>query len=227
MVQFHGERDDLITYSEFSNQLEVAQGTLNNTDQKDKWLSFTLDDKELIVSKVAIRYDISWNHLYSRGLVYGSNDNGLCPAGNPKNQCRTITLEGKTYKVRLLKGTTQQSLPNSYRDHMNYYRKVEGNYSLVDRSEWSRLFYPIVIDDPDLSFYTGPRLANYTVADLQMRWIDTSQTPGSLNWCQEHIRAIDTSCVVRGYNGPSGLYWYTSSSVYTSHGWRACIERIA
>jgi len=215
-VEFLGELDSsFMTYSTLSTTLGVTQGSLNTTSQKDKWLKFKLDGKELIVSKVAIRGSISWDHLYSKGLVYGTNDNGINPTGTPTNQYRTVEIQGKTYKVRLLKGSDTDPFATD-----------TGGYDLEGsrNSEWSRLFYPIVIDDPNITSYTGPMLASYSEADLQMRWIDGTQTPGSYNWCQERHLAASNYRVLRGLAGPSRLNGYISSFDAANRGWRGCLE---
>lgn len=216
-VQFHGERDDLITYADFSNQLKVTQGNLNLTTEKDKWLSFTLDDKELLVSKANIRNDITWSYLYSRGLVYGSDDDGLYPTRTPTNQLRIITLEGKTYKVRLLKGLSKNYNSTLCYGLVEYYRTISNGYHLYDHSEWARLFYPLVISDDNLSFYTGPKLAAYIIIELDL---------GLFSWCQERHVTDTTFRVLRGNDSPSRLYWSASSLVGTNRGWRACLERM-
>ena len=215
-VEFLGELDSsFMTYSTLSTQLDVTQGNLNKTTQKDKWLHFKLDGKELIVSKVVVKSGISWDHLYSKGLVYGTDDNGINPTGTPTNQLRTVNIAGKTYKARLLKGS----------DTDPFNTNTTG-YDLVgtQESEWSRLFYPIVTDDPNIKSYTGPMLANYTEAELQMRWTSATQTPGTYNWCQERHLTGTNYRVFRGLYGPSYLSRGTSSVVYTDGGWRGCLE---
>lgn len=88
VVEFLGETNSLITYANLSTHFDVTEGTLNTTSQANRWLHFTLDDKELYVSKVAIRNNITWDHLYSKGLVYGTNNTGLNPTGTPTNLLR-------------------------------------------------------------------------------------------------------------------------------------------
>lgn len=215
-VLFHGETDNLIDYSVLSEIFGVTQGTINSTSEANKWLHFELDETELYISKVAIRNSISWDYLYSKGLVYGTDDNGLFPNGNVTNQYRTLRLNGKLYKVRLLEGYGPNSIQGS--THKDFTTKSQV-------SEWSRLFYPIVTNDPSIKSYTGPMLANYTEVDLQMRWINASLTPGSFNWCQEGATSA-TFRVVRGGYGPSYLTWDSSSTVATNYGWRCVLERI-
>ena len=207
-----------MTYSTLSTQLDVTQGSLNTTTQKDKWLRFKLDGKELIVSKVGMRSGISWDHLYSKGLVYGTNDNGLNPTGTPTNQLRTVEIQGKTYKVRLLKGADTDPFATN---------TIGYDFVGSQESEWSRIFYPIITNDPNIKSYTGPMLANYTEADLQMRWIDAGQTPGNYNWCQERHLYGTNYRVFRGYLGPSYLNRNTSSNTSVIFGWRPCLELIS
>jgi len=215
-VEFLGELDSsFMTYSTLSTTLGVTQGTLNTTANANKWLHFKLDDKELIVSKVAIRSAISWDHLYSKGLVYGTDDNGLYPTGTPTNQFKTITISDKTYKVRLLKGADPGNDPFS-----------TTGYDIVGTqvSEWSMLFYPIITNDPNIKSYTGPMLASYLEADLQMRYVSNTVTPGSYNWCQESYSPNMSYRVHRGHAGPSYFSAFTSSYAGSNRGWRGCLE---
>lgn len=209
---FHGEVNDLIPYSDLSSYFNVTQGTLMSGTEINKWLHFTLDDKELYVSKVAIRNRISWNYLYSLGLVYGTDDNGRYPSGTFTNQYRTITLNGRLYKCRLLKGVDTDFffLPNTY--------YVEGSHN----SEWSRLFYPLVTDDSYLnSSYTGIKYPIYTNAELGMLSGDAR-----LSWCQERPSAYANSRVRRGGESVTHLNWNEYSASSALFGWRACLEAV-
>lgn len=220
-LKFLGELDStFLTYSTLSNYFNVTEGAINTTAQANKWLHFQLEGVELVVSKVAVRNYITWDHLYSKGLVYGVDGDGSSPTGTPTNQLKTITIQGKTYKVRLLKGADPGNDP---------FPISTTGYDLVgtQQSEWSRLFYPIVIDDPNAKSYTGPRLANYTEADLQMRWINEVQTPGSFAWCQEKHPGSGTRRVLRGYLGPSYLDRSNSSVDTSPYGWWVCLELIS
>lgn len=225
-VIFHGERDDLISYADLSDYFGVVEGSLNDTDGKDKWLSFILDGKELLVSKVPIRNNVSWDHLYSLGLVYGTDDDGMLLSWSttPTNQLRTITLNGEIYKVRLIKGLTVDVLPVDMDGLVNYYRTVYGQYNTIDNSEWSRLFYPIVTDDPNMVIHVAPRLANYSMDDLQMSW---EMNRGSATWCQEGaVSTVTNYRILRGYDGPSILSWSDCSGVRADYGWRPVLEII-
>lgn len=217
-VEFLGELgSEFLTYTGISSLLGVTEGNVNTTSQADKWLHFRLDGKELIVSKVAIRSSISYDQLYSHGLIYGTDDNGLSqPRGiAAKNQFQTVSTGGKDYKCRLLRGCDQNpsNLPSA-------------GYDLVgtQMSEWSRLFYPIITNDPNIKSYTGPMLSNYLEADLQMRYISSTATPGSYAWCQDTPISGSTSRVLRGTSGPSYVTWNASSSVTVYRGWRGCLE---
>lgn len=222
-VEFLGETNSLITYTNLSTHFNVTEGNLNATNQTNRWLHFRLDDKEIYVSKVAIRNWISWDHLYSKGLVYGTNNNGVRPTGTPTNQYRTITLNGKLYKARLLKGCNEGQDPYTHIPGVEHtYYDPPNSY----QSEWSRLFYPIITDDTYAKSYTGPMLASYTETDLQMRWVNEVTTPGSYAWCQETHSTFTASRVIRGYLGPSYLRWNTSSIVDASLGWRCCLEEV-
>src|SRR5690606_20648235 len=97
--------------------------------------------------------------LYALGLVYGVDDVGAFPRGTPTNQLRTITIRGKTYKCRLARGSNSDPYPIN---------EIGNDPPESQNSEWSRLFYPITSDDPNITSYTGIKLAEYTMNDLQL-----------------------------------------------------------
>src|SRR5690606_1282450 len=88
-VTFLGE----ISSSEFIDGVSLAAlvgvtiGTPHNSDTP--WLHVIIDNKELLISKSTIRHSISWNDLAT---------------ANVKDGNRTLTINDKQYKIRLLKG---------------------------------------------------------------------------------------------------------------------------
>lgn len=214
---FYGEfsASEFLTGTVLASAIGLTAGTaVNNTTP---WLKFSLDGKTLFIPKTAYRCSLSWDSLYQVGAVYGTSDNGLYPTGTPRLQNAKVTFLDRQFIVRLLKGADADPSVTA----SSYY--VTGTHN----SEWSRLFYAIVSDDPNLNGkYTGPKLASYTEADLQMRWIDATQTPGSYNWCQETPASYTTYRDIRGYYGPSRFQRGTSSSGNSNFGWRPCLELI-
>lgn len=213
-VCFLGEVEDLITYAALTSHFQVTQGrVLVDSNYTDKWLRFTIDDKELYVAKGPINNYITWTHLYSKGLVYGVNNNGSNPLSPPVNQLRTITIDNKTYKCRLLKTAPE---PGDTYVGSNLTYDSQGTHN----SEWNRLFYPIVIDDNNIVSYTGAKLAKYTSTQL-------GQLNGAcpLSWCQESVSSDLTQRVLRG-NPASFLAWNSPGFDYSLYGWRPVLELI-
>lgn len=240
-VEFIEEIDDLITYKALSEHFEVDEGHLNETIEKDRWLSFKIDGKELYVSKVAVRSEISWCHLYTKGLVYGTDDNGASTpyATQVANQYKTIKLNKKLYKCRLLKGLDPDLIHYEYKtfdvielDTLPKKVNWRGHDLLETKySEWNRLLYPIIIDDVNIVDYSGPRLASYQMKDLQLDWINYEETPGCFNWCQEYPYEISSgndfnNRILRGLAGPSYLSWAHSKPITQSYGWRVVLELV-
>lgn len=174
----------------------------------EPWLHFILDGVELYVAKKPYRYNLSWDHIDAVGAVYGS---------------KTVVINDKTYKVRLLKSVANG---NMYAGGVGY--DPVGAYG----SEWNRLFYPIhsgnhtepknptPVSGEGIHFGT---LAQYTDADLV---IQRSVGNGRGNWCQETSSSDSTKRVIRGNIGVSRLDWNTTSAVYSNYGWRPVLELV-
>lgn len=224
-VEFLGVTSSLITYSDLSTHFGVTQGAINTTaiGLQNAWLQFKIDGKEIYVSKVAIRSSITWDFLYSKGLVYGTNDNGKYPTGTATNQLKTITLNGKLYKCRLLKGCNEDQNPYTHIPGVESGNQDPPNSYI---SEVNRLFYPIITNDPYAKSYIGPKLADYINTDLQMQYVSAVVTPGGFNWCQESAVTNSIWRIARMAYGPSYLGWTPSSTIDSSLGWRPCLELI-
>lgn len=181
-----------ISYTDLTSLVGVTQGTAFN--EGAGWLRFEMDGKELIVAKKSIRHSISWDHINAADCVYGN---------------KTVTINGKLYKVRLLTGADTDPTPVG----SGYY--MDGTHN----SEWSRLFYPIVNDDA----YIPDRdpSAPYTQLDLGMRTEN-----GRYTWCQETPVGQTTRRVGRGTAASSSFGTSLSSNSNTTTGWRACLELI-
>lgn len=154
-VTFLGERTNLITYADFCTELNFTAGILSNAANKDAWLEFVIDGTEVIVAETYVRYNLSFNNLYSAGLVYGVDGPGtVVPASvTPINQLRTIILGGKTYAVRLMSASCVEGFNTGPSG-------LGSDAPVVRRSEYARLMYPI--SDQSIPSYTGPKLAAFT-----------------------------------------------------------------
>ncbi len=209
-VEFLGEVGvtGFINGTSLATQIGLTAGTAQFSNEP--WLHFVLDDVELYVAKKPYRHSVTWNHINTAGAVRGS---------------KTVVINGKTYKVRLLK-----SVASGF-----YY--TGGSQATFDpvaayKSEWNRLFYPIHsgnhtdANNPSPVSGEGIRfgtLAQYTDADLL---VHNTAGNGSWSWCQETLRSNTAARVTRGHRGVSYVSWLTASSGSTNYGWRPVLELV-
>lgn len=97
---------DLFTHSELI-KAAFLKGTLPTTyGGTEGWYKFYFNSKILYLPINPVGYSVSWNTLYSEGLVYGTDDTGKYPGSPAVNQLRILgrdtAAEGKFYyRVRL------------------------------------------------------------------------------------------------------------------------------
>ena len=207
-VEFLGEvaTANFISGATLATQIGLTAGTAQHSNEP--WLHFALDGVELYVAKKPYRHSLSWDHINAAGAVFGD---------------KTIEINGKTYKVRLLK-----SVANG-----NTYTGDAGHDPIqAYGSEWNRLMYPIhsgkhtdasnptPVSGEGIRFGT---LAQYTDTDLV---VDYRVGNGSYSWCQETPSSSTGARVRRGGTGVSRLYWYTASGVSSPYGWRPVLELV-
>jgi hypothetical protein len=204
--EFLGEIPDssVITYNDLSTAMGLTVGVYPSP--ATGWLKCKLDGKELLVAKQLVRRNLHWGQLYQLGLVYGIDGFGSSPFGTPVNQLRTIEIRGQTYKVRLLKGSNADPAP------------AESGLDLVSsrNSEFSRIFYPLVVGDSGITSYLGPKLASYTQALVFMTY---------RQWCQETVSSWK---IVRGLTSTARTDRTTPSTTgdFSAFGWRPVLEKM-
>ncbi len=195
---------EFITGAALASQIGLTAGTSQHSYAG--WLLFKLDGKTLYVAKKPYRHSVSWDNINAVGAVFG---------------IRTVIINGKKYKVRLLKSAASGNVYTG-----NYGWDTVGTYG----SEWNRLFYPIHSGNHTESRNPSPvsgekirfgTLAQYTDTDLV---VNSSVGSGSYSWCQESINFSPTARVIRGYSGVSYLNWTTASDMYSANGWRPVLE---
>lgn len=193
---FYGEvsPSSFITYANLATLSGMTSGTPINSEAG--WLKFILDQKELYVAKVNVRNFVSWNQINSVGCVFGT---------------KVVTILGKRYKVRLLKGADS-----------NPYSASHWRYAVGTRnSEWNRLFNFVVRDDVDVPIPPRNLKAPYTQAQLDMtgnKWY---------SHCQETPAGSPNARCNRGYiamstHAPVG----SPDHALTNRAWRPCLELI-
>ena len=206
----------LVTSSQFitGDALASAITLTNGTSQNSTtdWLKLASGGKILFSPMKAIRYDISWNHIFNKGAVWGDGTTG----GD-----RTVQVQGFTFKVRLFRG-----LNNNYDP-----KQVPAGYTGVHchGSEWNRLILPLHVGAKTGSWgsygsnvesglpYWG---TDFTDADLQV-----ASGNGRASWCQNYVHSSAARCV-RGVDGVAHSRVDASSGTSTTYGWRPVLELV-
>ena len=204
---FFGEvpTSEFITGNALASAIGLTAGTAQNSNEP--WLKFALDGKALYVAKKPYRHTISWNSIDSVGAVFGT---------------KTVVINEKTYKVRLLKGGNQNPMPDWLPPGTS-----------VHNSEWNKLMIPIHISWSDGTL-AGDQWIDPSTPDWNIRYTNSDlivgQNPNELTWCQEDIKyGSKVYAVLRGGNGVQGL----ARAVKTDKSgtdvifvWRPCLEEV-
>jgi hypothetical protein len=90
---YYGKYQGIITPNELISLAGITEGTTkndayNNPNADITWLKFSHNYKTLFVADRTIHYGISWNHLDSKGVVFG----------------KVVDIDGQKYLLRLLQG---------------------------------------------------------------------------------------------------------------------------
>lgn len=129
---------ELITGPDLAALVEMSATGVSSNPAAD-WLQFAFGGKKLFVASRHLRTSVSWNVLNGKQLVSG----------------KVITIGSKNYKVRLMTGGSQNSLPSQV------------------ASEWEQLLYR-VCTQPSAGL---AKWDDYTEAQLDIT--------GILSWVQE------------------------------------------
>lgn len=157
-----------------------STGTLINSDAG--WLKFADRGKILFIAKKPFISSISWEKLYSAGLVYGVDGPGPYPVGDPVNQFTVVRKDLDAFVVRLMTGANN------------------------NESEWNRLMYKVA--DQVVSGQLGFKFKTYNVTtDLYVGGSNLIR-----NWCQERsgsnrvMRGTSDSIASYGTESVTTLY---------------------
>lgn len=191
---------ELFTGTELASAVGITQGTVQFNEEE--WLKFVIDGKIIFKSKKPFRHSISWDHINSQGCVNGT---------------KTVTKNGVTYKVRLMKGGNGNAS-----DLVNGPKK----------SEWNKLMLPIHVKAKDQSWAYANNVdtptpywgIDFTDADLLTH---NSHGSGSYHWCQEVFHSNASNRVCRGNVGVSSSGNATSSNASAGLGWSPCLEVVS
>lgn len=142
-----------LTAEEFYNAAQLVNsarfpfGTIMN--QNGAWLHFTMAGKHVLVAKVPVMSGFSPQQMIDQGWLDGTG---------------TMRIKGKTYKLRLLTGTT-------------------GANTVAAGGEWNSHMYNVCSARP-----SGTAWANFTPAELG---IQTSAGAGSYTLCRDKTSAVN------------------------------------
>ncbi len=178
----YGGVEALITGSALAGLVGVSQGTVFSNNAG--WMRFNVKGKPVYVSKQPLRRGVSWNQLNALGLVTGT---------------KTVEIEGKRYKVRLLTGGN-------------------GNPSTGAGGEWDQFMYSVSLDRP--VSYQGPRFAEFNATEL-------AYGSGSVIYstlCQESTSAAN--CVRRGRDNVQYYAAIPKTDNGTTVMWRPVLELV-
>jgi len=183
-----------------ASMLGLTSGQVSNSDAG--WLKFKKQEGEtLLVAKKTLRYRLSWNQLEAALIMYGE---------------RLISVQGNTYKVRLLRGAEKD--PTEWNTSMS-----QNNPPEAAPSEWNRLIHRVAVGNPGLA----PNFVAFPLSDLS---IAVSAT-GRMTLCQETLVESATTVVARGNTNLSVFNYVlksdgSASSAQDHYGWRPVLELV-
>lgn len=219
---------DFFSGDELASLLGVTEGSAQNSEAG--WLKFATGGKVLFVAKQCFRHSISWDHLYSRGIVYGTDDAGRAPRGTPVNQRTTIKLGGNEYIVRLLTGAESDPYPES--DPL-FFTADMADMDVGGGSEWNRLMYRVHTDVPASDGADGMRADRHGGPQVGGNWASFSNSElnvasgnGRYTWCQEQSDTISSYRVIRG---SGDVAYFVRDNAYFAgsyYGWRPALELV-
>ena len=204
---FYGEvpASDFITGNALATAIGLTAGTAQNSNEP--WLKFALDGKTLYVAKKSFRYNITRNEIESVGAITGT---------------KTITINGDTYKVRVLQtgqGVTFDDSPTNYH-YSEYNRLMLPIHIKAKTKAWETPEY-VESDLPDWNI-------GYTDADLNTVF---GSGKGTTTHCFESSTYGNGSYhTLRGAGTTNrdvssrGLAGVTDREDYV--GWRPCLELV-
>ena len=227
-IRFYGEvkARRFITGDKLASSIGLTEGESINSETE--WFRYLVNGEEFYIPKKPFRYGISWDQINDANAVFGD---------------KTVTINGKTYKVRLLRAFNNSATSDVRNTPVGSY-KGEKNKG----SEWNKLILPLVVNQDGQCYGSNtkgnmepniPQLAKYNwFTDDNTNKVDsTSQTHnlgasdyskdrgvgnGQWRWTQEYTTSSSLrSC--RGSGNPNLAAAYSSydSPGYTStyQGW--------
>lgn len=194
---------DFITGDALANLVGITAGRSQYSNEP--WLKFAYEGDVLLVTKKPIRNRISWDNINAANCVYGD---------------RVINIQGKYYKIMLLRGIGKEI----QQDARKCIDRIKGTDCY--NSMWNRLMLAIHVNAPNnwdkenVKIPTSNWQVGYTDIDL-----GANQSDGSYTWCQETIND-NFHRQVRGYYNISFSGIDVSGAVSRQYGWRPCLKLV-
>jgi hypothetical protein len=128
---------EFISGSDFVDQcgIKAFAPSISILNPFPAWHKFVRNNKILIVPEGVLANSISWQQLYTAGMVFGTDDNGVLPAGNSVGagvlQNARITIGRDVFRIRLMRGMGD----GVFTDYAT---------AVATPNEWNDLVYPMV-----------------------------------------------------------------------------------
>jgi len=165
-----------------------------------KWFKYAIDGKILFLPDGPVAYNLSWETLYQKGLVYGVDGPGFAPSpvGSPVNQMKTVQKNEHQFVVRLPVGTNNPT-------------EALAATRPTDQSEWDRMHYPTVLAQ----------------ADSRMKWDDLSHDNMQKGQSTILCADIGTTTATRATRGAPNAVSGISNIALTSSGyWKPVLQLV-
>lgn len=142
--------NELLTLNELRRQLNFWGGTDNAPSPT--WIKMFSAGKVIYFPTQAAAVGIGWNMLYSAGLVYGTDDNGIVPGSPGVNQMAVVNKDAFNFKVRCFKSQVVDPANHGGLEAI-------GTSDILKAGEWGTIISAII--SPRQSGYTGTNWALY------------------------------------------------------------------
>lgn len=186
---------EFFSYSDLAAEVSLTQGT--NTWPDDTWFKFYRKGKVLYIPRMPVRQSITWQELFNRGLVYGTD----------------IDFNGDTFIIRLIRGTSNEN-PTT-----NEYRVITNISTETINSEWDDLY--TLVSEITYPTQKMPNVENYSESFLRI----SNRVSGSSAPTQETSPSNDA--LFRGFESVLHAITRPKGTTDTGRGWRPILEYVS
>lgn len=184
---------EFFTLAEIRKQADFWSGVDNNPNPT--WIKMFLNGKVIYFPTQVLAANLSWNVLYSKGLVYGTNNNGVYPGTPAVNQQVYISKGQENFKLRLFK--TEVADPTGSQGSATI-----ATSDVLKAGEWGKV----------ISAICSPRQAGYTGSNWALYPINSHFLPSSAQAVSQNTAAADLSAQIAFTNTVAGRVLKSSAS---------------